>query len=70
MRQIKKYGLAPRGLAIRKTGNYGRRDFKLTILLGVKTGDPLIQAGQLGSVSNPYVCGRVNPVVGTSTQAY
>ncbi len=49
----KKYGSLPKGLAIRKPGNYDRGDFKLTILLAVETGDPAIPAGQIGSVSNP-----------------
>ena len=66
----KKYGSSPKGLAIRKPGNYDRGDFKLTILLAVETGDPAIPAGQIGSVSNPRVWGRVNTVAGTSAQAY
>jgi hypothetical protein len=40
------------------------------ILLAVETGDPAIPAGQIGSVSNPRVWGRVNTVAGTSAQAY
>ena len=45
-------------------------EFKLTILLAVKTGDPAIPAGQIGSVSNPHVWGRFNTVAGMSAQAY
>ncbi len=62
--------MSPKGLAIRKPGNNDRGDFKLTILLAVKTGDPAIPAGRIGSVSNPRVWGRVNTVAGTSAQAY
>jgi hypothetical protein len=43
----KKYGSGPRGLKIRKPGNYDRGNFKLTILLVVKTGDPAFQMVEL-----------------------
>jgi hypothetical protein len=66
----KKYGSSPRGLEIRKPGNYDRGNFKLTILLAVETGDPTIPDGDIGSVSNPRVWGRVNAVAGTSAEAY
>jgi transposase len=66
----KKYGSSPRGLEIRKPGNYDRGDFKLTILLAVETRDPTIPDGDIRSVSNPRVWGRVNAVAGTSAEAY
>ncbi len=44
----KKYGSSPRGLEIRKPGNYDRGNFKLTVLLAVETGDPTIPAGEIG----------------------
>ena len=66
----KKYGSSPRGLEIRKPGNYDRGNFKLTVLLAVETGDPTIPAGEIGSVSYPCVWGRVNAVAGTSAEAY
>ena len=66
----KKYGSSPRELEIRKPGNYDRGNFKLTILLAVETGDPKIPDGDIGSVSNPRVWGRVNAVAGTSAKAY
>ncbi len=42
----------------------------MTILLAVETGDPTIPDGDIGSVSNPHVWGRVNAVAGTSAKAY
>ena len=66
----KKYGSSPRGLEIRKPGNYDRGDFKLTILLAVETRDPTIPDGDIRSVSNPRFWGRVNAVAGTSAKAY
>jgi hypothetical protein len=51
----KKYGSAPRGLEIRKPGNYDRGNFKLTILLAVEMGDPAIPGGGIGLVTNPHV---------------
>ncbi len=66
----KKYGSSPRGLEIRELGNYDRGVFNLTILLAVETGDPTIPDGDIGSVSNPRVSGRVNAVAGTSAKAY
>ena len=65
----KKYRSLPRGLEIRKPGNYDRGDFKLTILLAVETRDPMIPDGYIRSVSNPRVWGRVNAVAGTSAKA-
>jgi len=43
----KKYGSSPRGLEIRKPGNYDRGDFKLTILLAVETGNPTNPDGDI-----------------------
>ena len=51
----RKYGSSPRGMKIRKPGNYDRGTFKLTFILVVETGDPAIPAGVIGSVSNPCV---------------
>ncbi len=52
----RKYSSSPRGLKIRKLGNYDRGTFsKLTIILAVETGDPAIPAGEIGSVSNPCI---------------
>ncbi len=51
----RKYGSSPCGLKIRKPGNYNRGTFKLTIILAVETGDPVIPAGVIDLVSNPCV---------------
>ena len=66
----KKYGLVPRGIEIRKPGNYDRGDFNLTIFLAVETGNQTFPDVEIGSVSNPRVWGRVNAVAGTSAEAY
>ena len=50
-----KYGSSPIGLKIRKPGNYDRGTFKLTVILAVEPGDPAIQAGLIGSVTNARV---------------
>ena len=66
----RKYGSSPRGMKIRKPGNYDRGTFKLTIILAVETGDPAIPAGVIGSVSRPRVWARVTTEPGTSAMAY
>jgi hypothetical protein len=66
----RKYGSAPRGLQIRKPGNYDRGTFKLTVILAVETGDPAIPNGDIGSVSNPRVWARVTEEPGTTAVAY
>ena len=68
----RKYGSAPRGLKIRKPGNYDRGTFKLTVILAVKAGDPAIPNGNIGSVSNPRVWARVTTETeaGTTAVAY
>ncbi len=66
----RKYGLSPRGLQIRKPGNYDRGTFKLRIILAVETGDLDIADGDIGLVSNPRVWTRVTTEPGTSTMAY
>jgi hypothetical protein len=60
----------PRGLEIRKPGNYDRGKFKLTILLAGEMGDPEILDDEIGFVTNVHVWGRVNVVAGTSAKAY
>jgi hypothetical protein len=59
----KKYGSVPRGLEIRKPGNYDKGNFKLTNLLVVEMGDPAIPNGGIGLVTNPHVWGRVNQLL-------
>jgi hypothetical protein len=49
----RKYGLSPRGLHIRKPGNYDRGTFKLTVILAIEAGDPEIPDGVIGLVTNP-----------------
>ena len=66
----RKYGSSPRGLHIRKPGNYDRGTFKLTIILAVETGDPDIADGDIGLVSNPRVWACVTTEPGTSAMAY
>jgi hypothetical protein len=66
----RKYGSSPRGLQIRKPGNYDRGTFKLTIILAVETGDPDIPDGDIGSVINPRVWARETTEPGTSAVAY
>jgi hypothetical protein len=66
----RKYGSSPKGLKIRKPGNYDRGTFKLTIILAVETGDPAVPDGLIGSVSNPRVWARVTNEPGTSAEAY
>jgi hypothetical protein len=61
----RKYGSSPRGMKIRKPGNYDRGAFKLIIILAVETGDPAILAGVIGSVSNPCIWARVTTEPGT-----
>jgi hypothetical protein len=48
-----KYGSSPRGMRIRKLGNYDRGSFKLTIILAVEAGDPAIAPGLPGSLTKP-----------------
>ena len=66
----RKYGSSPRGLKIRKPGNYDRGTFKLTVILAVEAGDPGIPNGEIGSVSNPRVWARVTTEAGTTAVAY
>ena len=66
----RKYGSSPRGLHIRKPGNYDRGTFKLTVILAIETGDPEIPDGVIGSVTNPRVWARVTTEAGTSAMAY
>jgi len=40
-----KYDSSPRGMKIRKPGNYDRGSLKLTIILAVEVGDPAIAPG-------------------------
>jgi hypothetical protein len=65
-----KYGSSPRGLKIRKPGNYDRGTFKLTIILAIETGDLEIPNGVIGSVTNPRVWARVTTEPGISAEAY
>ena len=66
----RKYGSAPRGLKIRKPGNYDRGTFKLTVILAVEAGDPAIPNGNIGLVSNPRVWARVTTEAGTTAVEY
>jgi len=56
--------------ALRKLGYTTKITSTVAYQVAVETGDPAIPAGQIGSVSNPRVWGRVNTVAGTSAQAY
>jgi hypothetical protein len=66
----RKYGSSPRGLQIRKPGNYDRGTFKLTIILAVETGDPGIPDGDISSVMNLRIWARVTTEPGTTAVAY
>jgi hypothetical protein len=65
-----KYGLAPRGMRIRKPGNYDRGSFKLTIILALEAGDPPIAPGLPGSMTKPRVWAQISEVPGTTSAAY
>ena len=64
-----KYGLAPRGMRIRKPGNYDRGTFKLTIILAVEAGDPAIAPGLPGLLTKPRVWARISEEPGTTSAA-
>jgi transposase len=66
----RKYGSAPRGMKVRKPGNYDRGTFKLTVILAVEAGDPAIPNGNIGSVTHPRVWARVTTEAGTTDAAY
>jgi hypothetical protein len=66
----RKYGSSPRGMRIRKPGNYDRGTIKLTIILAMETGDSAIPAGQIGSLTRPRVCARVTTEPGMTAMAY
>ena len=44
-----------KGLKIRKSGNYDRGDFKLTVMLAIKCGNAGVLTSQIGSVDNPRI---------------
>jgi hypothetical protein len=54
----KKYGSSPRGLKIRKPGNYDRGTFKLMIILVVEAGDPAVANGLVGSLTMAQSLGK------------
>jgi hypothetical protein len=66
----RKYGSSPKGLKIRKPGNYDHGTFKLTVILAVETGDPAVPDRLIDSVSNPRVWARMTNKPGTSAEAY
>ena len=62
----RKYGHSAIGLRVVKPGHYSK-DTKLTILLAVEAGDPQVQPGIRGSVTNPRRWLRILQKGGTST---
>ena len=66
----KKYGSSPKGLKIRKPGNYDRGTFKLTVILAVEAGDPTINNALVGLVALPRVWVRMTEEAGTTSEAY
>lgn len=66
----RKYGSSPKGLKIRKPGNYDRGTFKLTVILAIEPGDPAIQVGLIGSTARPRVWARITTEPGTTSVAY
>ena len=55
-----KYGSFPKGLKIRKPGNYNCRTFKLTIILAMETGNPAVPDSLIGLVSNLCIAHMTN----------
>ena len=65
-----KYGSAPKGLRIRKPGNYDRGTFKLTVVLAIEAGDPALPDGVIGSITRPRIWCRIRNIAGTTIVAY
>ncbi len=66
----RKYGSSPRGLKVRKLGNYNRGTFKLTIILAAEKRDQAIPAFVIGSVSNLRVWVHVTTEPSIPAMAY
>lgn len=64
------YGHAVKGLRVRKIGNYGRGNVKLSLIMAIEAGDPELESHEEGSIDNPRIWGRVSTDAGTSVENY
>ena len=62
-------GYAYSGVRVVKPGNYCR-DTKISVILTIEPGDARLPPHVLGSVERPRRWGSVNPVAGTTTEAF
>ena len=59
-----------KGLKIRKSGNYDRGDYKLTVMLAITCGNAGVLTSQIGSVDNPRTWCRITEDAGTLAELY
>lgn len=64
------YGHGVKGCRIRKGGNYGRSNGKVTIIMIIEPGDPKIRNSKVGSLARPRIWYRISEDKGTSTEGY
>ena len=64
------YGHAVKNCRVRKTGNYGRGHFKITLRMAIEPGDPDIPSGEEGSLDLPRIYYHLSTDTGTTTVSY
>lgn len=64
------FGHALKGLRVRKIGKYGRGQIKVTVILAIEAGNPMLPAHAAGSLRRPRVWCRVYPNENTTTERY
>ena len=64
------YGHTVKNCRVRKLGNYGRGQFKITLIMAIEAGDPELEADKLGSVDLPRIFYHLCTDAGTSTKSY
>jgi hypothetical protein len=64
------FGHSLKGLRVRKMGNYGRGEVKVTVILAIETGDPVLPPQVPGSLQRPRVWCRAYPGGNTTTERY
>ena len=55
---------------MRKVGSYGRRKYKISLIMATKTGDPGLRAEEEGSTKKPRLWFHLSTDAGTSTKSY
>ena len=64
------YGHAVKKIPLQKLGNYGRGQFKLTLIIAIEAGDPKLEPDKLGSVDSPQIFYHLCTDADTSTKTY